>query len=858
MLRGLGRFTIPPCIEDLDQACRTMNTTPSYRFKRAELRPQQRLLLVDGNDSRIGARAFDILLALVERRDRIGEKNELLEVVWPGVVVEENNLPVHISSLRKVLGPEAIATVPGRGYRFTAEIDDRMASSPAAAVASTDDELPPIASPLYGRAGDLEALQALVASHRLVSVVGAGGIGKTAMAKAVAERMRKAWPDGVCVVEFASVTDPKLVATTIASALQLSLGGNAQLEALSAQLKASRMLLVFDNCEHLLHWIAEVVDALFRAAPGVHLLATSQEPLHVAAEQVYRLGTLDLPEAGDVEAARAAGATALFEARARAVQPQFVLSVDNVAAVAEICRRLDGIPLAIELAAARLPLLGVHGLRARLDERFRILTGGARLALRRHQTLRAALDWAHGLLTDEEQTVFRRLGTFVGSFCLASAQRVARDAAIDDWAVLDHLGALVDKSLIVADTGESPRYRLLETTRAFALEMLRAAGESESALRDHAETVLAIFESSHVEGCSLTMGARIDRYLPDLDNARAALDWAAGPTGDEAIHVALAGAVAWLWLEVGLRTEGLQRTRAAMTLIGPTIPPRLEAVLVGSCSRLAFPIVGPEELAANARAVELYRDLADHQALFTALCQESGSLVDCGLIDRAEVGLVEAERLFQPGWPPTCRRTLLLARASVSAARGHYEASAATMEEVRRLATSLGDRSMEMTALVSLEQGAALMGRDEESVARGREMLDLIEQDRSSRGCYEHIVLSNLFMALTKLGALDEALEVVRRAMPMVKKVDRLCDLMDPSALYALKRGRPDDAARIVGRADSAFATSNMRRYFVEQQLHEKVMRLLAGSLQPDGLARLLSEGAALDDADAVHRALQD
>jgi predicted ATPase/DNA-binding winged helix-turn-helix (wHTH) protein len=835
-----------------------MSTAPSYRFKHAELRPQQRLLLVDGSDSRIGARAFDILLALVERRDRIVEKNELLEVVWPGVVVEENNLPVHISSLRKVLGPEAIATVPGRGYRFTAEIDDRMASSPAVAVAPTDDELPPIASPLYGRADDLEALQALVASHRLVSVVGAGGIGKTAMAKAVAERMRNAWSDGVCVVEFASVTDPKLIATTIASALQFSLGSSAQLEALCARLRASRMLLVFDNCEHLLHRIAEVVDALFRAAPGVHLLATSQEPLHVAAEQVYRLGTLDLPEASDVEAARVAGATALFEARARAVQPQFVLSVDNVAAVAEICRRLDGIPLAIELAAARLPLLGVHGLRARLDERFRILTGGARLALRRHQTLRAALEWAYGLLTDEEQTVFRRLGTFVGSFCLGSAQRVARDAAIDEWAVLDHLGALVDKSLIVADTGVSPRYRLLETTRAFALEMLHAAGESESALRAHAAAVLAIFENSHVEGYSLTMAARVDRYLPDLDNARAALDWSAGPVGDDALHVALAGAVAWLWVEVNLRPEGLQRTRAALTLIDPTTPPRLEAVLVGSCSRLAFPIVGPEELAANARAVELYRTLADPQALFAALCYQSRRLVDCGLIDQAEVGLLEADGLFEPGWPPACRRTLLLARASVSAARGHYERSAAALDELRRLATNLGDRSMEMTALVTLEQNAALMGRIEESVARGRELLDLIEKDRSSRGCQEHVVLSNLFMALTKLGSLDDALEIARRAMPLVQKVDRLCDLMDPCALYALKRGRPDDAARILGRADSAFAASNMRRYFVEQQLHAEVMHLLDGALLPDRLAGLLSEGAALDDADVIERALHD
>jgi len=230
------------------------------------------------------------------------------------------------------------------------------------------------------------------------------------LAQALAHQLRGSFEDGVWVIELAPVADASLVATTVAGVLRVTLGGNAQIESLAKALSTGRMLIVLDNCEHLLHAVAELAAALHGAAPDVRLLATSQEPLKVAQEHLYRLDGLALPSDGGIESARQAGAVALFEARARAADPRFALTEQNISAVVDICRHLDGIALAIELAAARVPLLGVEGLRARLDERFRVLTGGARLALRRHQTLRAALDWSHGLLTRDEQTVFRRLG----------------------------------------------------------------------------------------------------------------------------------------------------------------------------------------------------------------------------------------------------------------------------------------------------------------------------------------------------------------------------------------------------------------------------------------------------------------
>ncbi len=262
-------------------------------------------------------------------------------------------------------------------------------------------------------------------------------------------------------------------------------------ETMAAVLAPLRLLLVLDNCEHVTDEVAAFVEAACAAAPGVRVLATSQETLKVADEHVYRLGVLPLPQGDAPGEAMRAGAVELFAARAQAVAPHFVLGPDNVDAIVEICRRLDGIPLAIELAAARVPLLGVEGLRSRLDERFNVLTAGARAVLRRHQTLRATLEWSHGLLTADEQRVFRRLGVFAGSFTLEAAQHVARDAQIDGWAALDHLGALVDKSLVLAEGDPVPRYRLLETTRAYALERLGEAGETEATLRLHAEALLA-------------------------------------------------------------------------------------------------------------------------------------------------------------------------------------------------------------------------------------------------------------------------------------------------------------------------------------------------------------------------------
>jgi predicted ATPase/DNA-binding winged helix-turn-helix (wHTH) protein len=836
-------------------------TTTSYRFGDARLQPAQRTLLVGGRDSRIGARAFDLLLALVERRERVVTKHELLDLVWPGLVVEENNLQVHVSSLRKLLGPQAIATIPGRGYRFTAALEGSgAASEPAPApqpkAATAPGNLPAELPPLYGRTEELPALRGLLASHRLVSVVGAGGIGKTALAQALAQALRGSFDDGVWLVELAPLTDATLLASTVAGVLGVALGPQRQAESLARSLAASRMLILLDNCEHLLEAVAELVAALHRGAPGLRLLVTSQEPLKLAHEQTYRLGALDVPEEAHLQGASQAGAVALFAARARAAEPRFALTGSNLGAVIDICRQLDGIPLAIELAAARVPLLGVDGLRARLGERLRVLTGGSRLALRRHQTLHAALEWSHTLLTPEEQTVFRRLGVFVGSFGLEAAQRVAADATLDEWAVLDRLGALVDKSLVLAEAGAEPRYRLLETTRAFALEQLQQEGETEPLLRRHAEAVLALFESSLSQQHSLPRLARVERYWPDLDNARAALVWSA--EADAGIHVALAGAIVWIWLDIGLRPEGLRRTRLALAQVSPTTPARHEARLAAQWFRLTHPVAGPEEQVIMARAVRLYRELGDRLALSDVLWRQATLLSHCQRVEEAECALQEAEALIEAGAPDVLRCEVLLGRGWVRQRQGRAAEASAAFQELLRLATLFDDKSLILTALIHLEQEAAASGRLEEAITRGHEMLRLLQDERRLRGGNEDLICSNLTLALALLGRVDEGLAMARRAYPVVEAVGRLHNLMEPCAMFILLSGHSADAARLAGRAAASFAEQHIRRDPVAARLHERLMQALRQALPPDELARSMQAGAALGDEAALRLALHD
>ena len=475
-------------------------------FGRFRLVLHSRELLVDGAPVSIGNRAIDVLLALIDACGELVTKDELLSRVWPNTTVEENNLQFQISTLRKALGPDRdfIKTVCGRGYRFVAEITvERRAARPYDASNAADPSsaqvvqlvdlpapgaLPAPRSELVGRDAQLTDVAALVGANRLVTLVGAGGIGKTRLAVELARRLLANFEDGVRIAELGPLSDPALVLPTIAAALELS-GAAASPERLAAALGPRRPLLVLDNCEHVVDAVAAITEVLLHANPSLQVIATSREPLRAEGEWVYRVPPLDVPPEGAEapEDVLQHSAAKLFMARTSAAQPIALLDWRVGAAVASICRQLDGVPLAIELAAASAAALGVEGLASRLDDRLNLLTNGRRTAPTRHQTLRATLDWSYELLSEPERAVMRRLAVFADDFTMEAASAVAASGEVAAGDVVRCLAALVTKSLVASDVGGPvPHYRLLETMRAYAAERLAESGEFEAVAKRHA------------------------------------------------------------------------------------------------------------------------------------------------------------------------------------------------------------------------------------------------------------------------------------------------------------------------------------------------------------------------------------
>jgi predicted ATPase len=412
----------------------------------------------------------------------------------------------------------------------------------------------------------------LLGDHRLVTLIGAGGIGKTRLGLEAARELLPGFADGVWVAELAPLSDPGLVPVTVAVALGLTLPAGAESpERVAAAVGAQRVLLVLDNCEHVIEAAARMAVALLNANPHARVMATSREPLRAPGEYLYRVLPLEVPAEGteDREDPLDAAAVQLFVARAQAMDLHFALDARSAVIIGAICRRLDGIPLAIELAAARTATLGLEELAAHLDDRFRLLTGGHRSALPRHQTLRATLDWSYELLPAIERTVLHRLAVFAGGFTLEAASTVATAADLDAPDVLDSVANLAAKSLVVVEGARVvTRYRLLETTRAYALEKLTASGELDQVARRHAEYFRDLFERAETERETRSTVEWLAVYGWLIDNVRTALDWAFSPRGDASIGVALTAAAVPLWSQQSLLLECRGRAERALASLG--------------------------------------------------------------------------------------------------------------------------------------------------------------------------------------------------------------------------------------------------------------------------------------------------
>jgi predicted ATPase/DNA-binding winged helix-turn-helix (wHTH) protein len=535
-----------------------------YASGEYEIDVSRRELRVLGSPVPLGGRAFEVLSILAQSAGELVTKAELMGRIWPGAIVMDATLHVHAAAVRKALGSRRglLKTEAGRGYRLLGDwtVRRHAAVKPLAAplqMRSTGEapptNFPAVVTSLVGRSAAVQRLHDLISAYRVVTLTGPGGIGKTTLALQVARRVLGGFAEGGWLVDLASLTDPRLVPSGVAGVLGLRQGSNINsAEAVARAIGGKRLLLVLDNCEHVIDAVATMVEMLVRLCPRATILATSRELFRIDGEYAYRVPPLEVPAKGQTRIDQVLNHSApkLFVARANELGSDFSLRPQSVTTIAEICRQLDGIPLAIEFAAARAATLGVEQVAAGLRDRFATFASARRGALPRHRTLRATLDWSYDLLTDAERRLLRRLAIFSGSFPLMAVDAVInRDDALAAE-IADRIANLVAKSLVSSDLSANRSYfRLLETTRVYALSRLAESGELQEYARRHAEYYKGLFERIENEWEK--------KSIPDahVDNVRAALEWCFGVNGDLAIGVGLAAVAAPVFLAMSQLAE---------------------------------------------------------------------------------------------------------------------------------------------------------------------------------------------------------------------------------------------------------------------------------------------------------------
>lgn len=547
-------------------------------FEQFEFLPGRRLLIEQGVPLPLGARAIAILQVLLERPGDLVKKETLLAQVWPDTLVGDGSLRYHIAGLRRELGDgrsgrRFIVNEAGMGYRFVAPVSIRHETSAHAnASRNTFHNLPPRELPILGRDRFIEELVGLHPLQRLMTITGIGGIGKTTVATAVARRLTDRYADGTVYVDLAPLTDLKLVPVTLASLLGVQIAAQDPTLDIVEFLRDKQMLLVIDNCEHLVDTAARMAEAVLRAALNVSIIATSREPLRIPGEYLHRMVPLDVPGSEKTrQEISAFPSVQLFVARATANVARFAPDDEEMRAVADICRRLDGLPLPLELAAAAVEAFGVRELAIRLNDRFSVLIHGQRTALPRHQTLRAMIDWSFEALSPDERTVLARVSIFSGEMSYADATAVCALGGMSQNAVYTHLLSLVAKSLVTVHVRNSEaKYRLLESVRAYAREKLRASGEYNTLSRILARHCDKAIVARDV--ASRTSG-RI-AYASQLDDLRQSIAWAFSDGNDIALGISLAVVSTPLMLLLGLEMECTNTLEIALEHIDDTTPMR--------------------------------------------------------------------------------------------------------------------------------------------------------------------------------------------------------------------------------------------------------------------------------------------
>jgi predicted ATPase/DNA-binding winged helix-turn-helix (wHTH) protein len=852
----------------MDQPRNRMASTPmahqiAYRFGDFELRPGRQLLR-DGSPIPIGSTALELLCLLVKARGDLVTKEELFEAVWSDVVVVENTLHQHIRAIRKALGDQEglIGTVSRRGYRFAGKVQEVAADSWEApdALRGRPPTLPLLLTPLIGREDELVTIEWMLRSHRCVTLLGPGGVGKTRLALEVAQRRAAGRVEKVCLAELAAIGDGDNVVAAIATSVGLfGPSGMPLLARIRHALRDTATLLVVDNCEHLIEATAAVAYELLQYCPSIQILATSQRPLSIAGEQRFHVTMLGLPppEASDRSLLLASPAVRLLLARVDDCDSQLAFDGDALREAGELCRQLDGNALAIELAAVRVATLGLAATRTGLTDRFQLLAGARREVLPKHQTLNSMMDWSHALLSAEQAAVFRRLSVFSGGWTIGSAREVVCAAADHRTDVDSRLAELVEWSLVAREAStRSPRFRMLETQRVYANERLRASGENAHYATAHARHLCAVFEASYAEWDSTPDEQWIARYGPERENLRAAIRTVI-ESPDPALEARLVGSSIWLWRATGAIHEFQQILRGPLLRANVHSPNAFTArVLLAYAYALHATSTDSQSIKAAAECAVASFDGAEDAlgaanavlCLASAFAQLGDTASHRACLTRAESLLGGLEKGKTYGW--YCGSHAWAAQLA-----GEPREALAWAIKSRAAFHGSGAWHGETRAMLHIADLKLAVGDSDGAIAFGTESVERLQgglhRDDFGRA------LANLGAAWFAHGDLSLARGYWSRALDELRGLDFSYWVFDHIALLAIAEGRDNCAAQMIGYADSGYARLQKgRRVQNEQRSHMAAMAHLESRYRVGELATLMLEGANASEEEVIAVAL--
>jgi predicted ATPase/DNA-binding CsgD family transcriptional regulator len=725
---------------------------------------------------------------------------------------------------------------------------------------SRTNNLPFQLTTLLGREQDLIEAKSLLEAHRLVTLSGSGGVGKTRLALRMGVDLLDLYPDGVWLCDFSPISDPAFVPSAVAKVLAVRERQNRPLvDSIAERLQRKHALLIFDNCEHVVETVAGLVDEILHDCANIRILATSRQALGIVGELVYRVRSLSLP--GSAEGLKADeglryGAIALFVDRALASEGRFAFTDENAPIVAEVCTRLDGIPLAIELAATRSSVINLHTLAQGLDDRFKVLTSGGRTALPRHRTLTALIDWSYDLLTAHEQALFRRLGVFAGGFSLAAAQAVCDGDGFDEIHVLDLLSSLADKSLVVADTaGEHERYRLLESTRAYAIEKLAAGGDRERLARRHAEYFHDEAQAAAKRWGTGSLAAWLAGVELERDNYRAVLEWALTNGHDVALGGAMAGELVRLWFDGGLAVEGHYWIDRAQIVLDESEYPQVAARLWLALGVLSD---GKRKHDCAERALALYQSARDGHGVAVALKVLGFSFFQMGQVEQACDATARALAALRECGSKMDVATCLNQQGIIQWHRGDMAGGRELLTQALTAYRPLGDESGTAQGLACLAELEFADGQFEQALRLAAEALET--HSRGKNAADTAIDYLNIAAYSIPLGNVDRARKAALKGLRWARQGQYALGIaiaLQHFASLGAVRGQEHSAARLIGYVNGQYAELGSEREYTEKWSYDKLMAALRERLSGAEIEKLATEGAAWSEDQAVEEALK-